>query len=90
MSSYSFEDHAKSYAIKALDIKSGHSKTLYDSSALTEPTWISNTEFLLIKNNEKSTSLLVADVTKPDSEYVLGPPLELSLWFLVRRLQVLT
>ncbi|KAI1455700.1 dipeptidyl peptidase [Annulohypoxylon moriforme] len=68
VSQYSFESHSKSYAIKVLDIKTRQSTQLFDDSAYSEPTWISENEFLVLKSGESSTSLLVADATKPDSD----------------------
>ncbi|KAI0135545.1 dipeptidyl peptidase [Daldinia grandis] len=68
VSQYSFETHSKDYAIKVLDIKSHESTQLFDNPTLTEPTWISETEFILIKNDDNRSSLLVADATKPGSE----------------------
>ncbi|KAI1661443.1 dipeptidyl peptidase [Daldinia decipiens] len=68
VSQYSFETHSKDYAIKVLDIKSRQSTQLFDNSTLTEPTWISETEFIFIKNDDNKTSLLVADATQPGSE----------------------
>ncbi|KAI8965948.1 dipeptidyl peptidase [Daldinia sp. FL1419] len=67
-SSYSFETHSKDYAIKVLDIKSHQSTQLYDNSTYTEPTWISETEFIFLKNEDSKTSLLVGDATRPGSE----------------------
>ncbi|KAI1482726.1 dipeptidyl peptidase [Daldinia eschscholtzii] len=68
VSQYSFESHSKDYAIKVLDIKSRQSTQLFNNSTYTEPTWISDTEFIFLKNEESKTSLLVADATKPGSE----------------------
>ncbi|OTB08818.1 hypothetical protein M426DRAFT_316843 [Hypoxylon sp. CI-4A] len=68
VSQYSFESHSKSYAIKVLDIKSCQSTQLFDNPAYTEPTWISEKEFIILKNGESTTSILVADATKPGSD----------------------
>ncbi len=69
VSQYSFESHSKSYAIKVLDLKTGSSTVLYEDPAYTEPTWISDREFVFVANrNNTGTSLLVADVTRPGSE----------------------
>lgn len=41
----------------------------YTELAYTEPTWLSDTEFALVETREDGrTSLLVADVTRPDAE----------------------
>ncbi|KAJ8126278.1 hypothetical protein O1611_g7360 [Lasiodiplodia mahajangana] len=48
VSQYSFETHSKKYAIKLLDISSGHSTELFDNPAYSEPTWISEDEFIFI------------------------------------------
>ncbi|KAH9908925.1 prolyl oligopeptidase [Xylariomycetidae sp. FL2044] len=71
---YSFESHSRSYAIKVLDLSSGQSTELYDNPAYTEPVWISDREFALIKNDDwDTTSLMVADATKPGSRpYQVG------------------
>ncbi|KAI1469941.1 dipeptidyl peptidase [Daldinia caldariorum] len=68
VSQYSFESHSKDYAIKVLDIRSRQSTQLFDNPDYTEPTWISETEFILLRNQNSKTSLLVADATKPGSE----------------------
>ncbi|KAH8194578.1 hypothetical protein TruAng_011247 [Truncatella angustata] len=69
VSTYSFESHSRSGSINLLDIKTGNSTTLYTEQTYSEPTWISETEFLLIKSGEKGSShLLVADATKTGSE----------------------
>ncbi|KAI5862169.1 Alpha/Beta hydrolase protein [Durotheca rogersii] len=62
---YSFDTHTKSYAIKVLDVKTGQSSVLFDDPTYTEPTWISDTEFVFVKNGDSSTNLLVGDATKP-------------------------
>ncbi|KAI2467739.1 dipeptidyl peptidase [Annulohypoxylon bovei var. microspora] len=68
VSQYSFESHSRSYAIKVLDIKTRQSTQLFDNSAYSEPTWISENEFVLLKSGESTTSLLVADAAKPGSD----------------------
>ncbi|KAI1083218.1 dipeptidyl peptidase [Whalleya microplaca] len=68
VSQYSFESHSRGYSIKVLDIQTGQSTLLYDNPAYTEPTWISEHEFVLVKNGETTSSLVVADATKPGSD----------------------
>ncbi|KAI1382212.1 dipeptidyl peptidase [Hypoxylon crocopeplum] len=68
VSQYSFESHSKSYAIKVLDINTRQSTQLLDDSAYTEPTWVSETEFIFLKSGDSTTSLMAADATKPDSD----------------------
>ncbi|KUI67908.1 putative dipeptidyl-peptidase 5 [Cytospora mali] len=68
VSTYSFRDHKKTNEIQVLDLESGNAKCLYKDSNYSEPTWISETEFILVKSGEKGTSSLVlADVTSPDA-----------------------
>ncbi|KAK7748479.1 hypothetical protein SLS62_008519 [Diatrype stigma] len=71
VSQYSFESHAKSYAIKVLDLKTGSSTVLYENPAYTEPTWISEKSFVFVHNrdNNAGTRLMLADVTRPGAEY---------------------
>ncbi|PSR77548.1 Alpha/Beta hydrolase protein [Coniella lustricola] len=65
-STYSFSDHKKTAQIHVLDVDSGRSTSLYRDSSYSEPTWVSETEFVLVKNGDKGTSsLLLADATKP-------------------------
>ncbi|CAN8099018.1 unnamed protein product [Discula destructiva] len=65
-STYCFEEHKKTGQIQVLDVESGHSTKLYKDGSYSEPTWISETEFLLLKTGEKGTSsLLFADVKSP-------------------------
>ncbi|KAI0889938.1 dipeptidyl peptidase [Annulohypoxylon maeteangense] len=68
VSQYSFESHSRNYAIKVLDIKTQQSTPLFDDSAYSEPTWISENEFLVLKGGESTTTLLIADATKPRSD----------------------
>ncbi|KAI0136521.1 prolyl oligopeptidase [Xylariales sp. AK1849] len=69
VTTYSFESHSRSAAIKVLDIKTGQSTTLHEDKPYSEPTWVTESEFLLVKSGEKGTSsLLVADATIPGSE----------------------
>lgn len=49
-----------------MDVESGLSTKLYKDGNYSEPTWLSETEFLLLKSGEKGTSSLVyADVNSP-------------------------
>lgn len=71
MSKYSFPDHKKTNEIQVLDLDSGNAKILYKDSSYSEPTWISEFEFVLIKGGEKGTSSLVlADVNSPGATSV--------------------
>lgn len=71
MSKYSFPDHRKTNEIQVLDADSGNAKVLYKDSSYSEPTWISEFEFVLIKGGEKGTSSLVlADVNSPGATSV--------------------
>ncbi|ROW11194.1 hypothetical protein VMCG_01137 [Cytospora schulzeri] len=66
VSTYSFRDHKKTNEIQVLDIESGKATCLFRDSKYSEPTWISESEFVLVKSGEKGTSSLVlADVTSP-------------------------
>lgn len=78
VSTYSFESQEKTSALKVLDIKSGQSTTFFeDAAAFSEPTWISDSEFVLVKKLDKGTGLVVVDATESGSEYV---SLLLSFW----------
>ncbi|KAI0482832.1 prolyl oligopeptidase [Xylariaceae sp. FL0804] len=71
VSQYSFVSHSKSVAIKLLDIASGESTSLYENPDYTEPTWVSEKEFVFVNNSsdsESACSLCVADVSQPGSE----------------------
>ncbi|KAI1107780.1 dipeptidyl peptidase [Jackrogersella minutella] len=67
-SKYSFETHVKKAAIKVLDIKTRQSAVLFSNSTYSEPTWVSENEFVFLKSADSTTSLLVADATKPGSD----------------------
>lgn len=75
MSTYSFESHSQAAAIKVLDIGTGQSTTFSEDAKYSEPSWISENEFVLVKSETEGTSLVVADATKPGTEYVC-PQLE--------------
>ncbi|KAB5580827.1 Alpha/Beta hydrolase protein [Coniochaeta sp. 2T2.1] len=69
VSTYSFDTHKKTSQIRVLDVKSGDSTLLYENSAYNEPVWITDTEFLFFKSAERgSTSLMLADASRPGSE----------------------
>ncbi|KAL1861450.1 hypothetical protein Daus18300_008843 [Diaporthe australafricana] len=66
VSTYSFQEHKKTNSIQVLDLESGHATTLYTDSSYSEPTWVGETEFVVIKSGEKGTSsLLLADANSP-------------------------
>ncbi|KAI1501789.1 prolyl oligopeptidase [Biscogniauxia marginata] len=67
VSQYSFETHSRSYSIRALDISTGHTTLLYDNASYTEPTWITDNEFVFVKTDDSVSKLLVADASKPGS-----------------------
>jgi Tol biopolymer transport system component len=68
VSTYSFEEHKKTSQIRVLDIQSGHSTLLFEDLSYSEPTWIGEKEFIFLKSGDKgTTSLLLADVSKPGS-----------------------
>ena len=72
MSSYSFADHRKTVQMRLLDVKSGQSTLLFQNPAYSEPTWIGETEFLLLKSGDRGcTYLMLADASKPGSELVV-------------------
>lgn len=57
-----------------LDIQSGQSALLFEDSSYSEPTWISEREFLLLKGGDKGhTTLLVANAYKPGSRSACPP-----------------
>ncbi|KAK0734989.1 Alpha/Beta hydrolase protein [Lasiosphaeria miniovina] len=60
VSSYSFESHSKTSQISVLDITSGQSQLLLEQERISEPTWLSDDDFLYLRgNDEGTTSLLV-------------------------------
>ncbi|KAF3769284.1 dipeptidyl peptidase [Cryphonectria parasitica EP155] len=65
-STYSFKEHKKTGQIHVLDVNSGQSTTLYSENTYSEPTWLSEKEFLFLKSGDKGAStLLLADVDSP-------------------------
>lgn len=80
VSTYSFETHSRSAAIKVLDIQTGNSTTLLEDQSYSEPTWLDDSDFLVARSGEKgTTSLLVANATVPGSECVPVPSRSLGL-----------
>lgn len=78
VSTYSFQEHKKSFGLQVLDVKSGSSTTLYTDSSYSEPSWVSETDFVFIKAGEKgTTSLMLASSKTPGATCVtnLLPPL---------------
>jgi hypothetical protein len=65
-----------------LDIKTGNSELLYENAAYSEPTWITDREFLFFQNggDKGGTFLMLADAYKPGSE--LASPSSFSAPFL--------
>ncbi len=57
-----------------LKVKSGLSTLLYEDQTLSEPTWVGETEFLLLKGTEKGcTALVLADAGSPGSRSAIPP-----------------
>lgn len=73
MTTYSFEEHKTTSQIRVLDVKTAQSTLLYEDAAYSEPTWVGENEFVLVKSGDKGvSSLVLADATKPGSQSV-GP-----------------
>ncbi|KAI1322891.1 prolyl oligopeptidase [Xylariaceae sp. FL0255] len=71
VSRYDFESHSKTYAIKVMDISTGHSTQLFDNPNYSEPVWISKDHFIFINeaNDPHAVSyIMAADATKPGSK----------------------
>ncbi|KAI0856177.1 prolyl oligopeptidase [Xylaria cubensis] len=71
VSQYSFETHSKKTAFKLLEISSGHSTELFDNPAYSEPTWISEHEFIFVNNSDDQNAvsrLMLADASDPGSD----------------------
>ncbi|TLD29355.1 hypothetical protein PspLS_03774 [Pyricularia sp. CBS 133598] len=64
VSSYSFSDHRKTSSIRVLDVKSGQSTILFEDSTFSEPTWVSEHEFIFIKSGDNGTSTLMLSSAK--------------------------
>lgn len=67
VSTYSFETHKKSFALQVLDVKTGCSTTLYNDSSYSEPTWVTETDFVFIRAGDKGTTSLMLASTKTPS-----------------------
>lgn len=72
VSTYSFEEHAKSAAIRLLNIKTGQTKVLSADLNASEPTWLGEKNLVLwLKAGEKgTTSLVIADAENLDNRYL--------------------
>ncbi|KAI2638119.1 prolyl oligopeptidase [Xylaria nigripes] len=69
-SQYSFKTHSRRYSIRLLDIASGNSSEIFSNPAYSEPTWISEHEFVFVHTaNEKDavSHLMLGDVANPGS-----------------------
>ncbi|KAK0731257.1 Alpha/Beta hydrolase protein [Lasiosphaeris hirsuta] len=65
VSTYSFEQHKKTSQIRVLDIASGQSTLLVEDLNSSEPNWLSDDEFLYLKNGDKgATSIFVGSVSE--------------------------
>ncbi|TLD06570.1 uncharacterized protein PgNI_08797 [Pyricularia grisea] len=64
VSTYSFSDHRKTSSIRVLDVKSGQSTVLFEDSTFSEPTWVSEHEFIFIKSGDNGTSTLMLSSVK--------------------------
>ena len=68
MSTYSFETHSKTSQIRISDPWNANSTLLFDDPAYSEPTWIGDTDILLVRTGDRGiTTLFTADVTRPDA-----------------------
>ncbi|PKS11835.1 hypothetical protein jhhlp_001129 [Lomentospora prolificans] len=66
-STYSFESHSKADQIRLLNVETGETTVISESSSLKDPTWIGDTEVLLLDhsgNGDSTTSIVYLDVTK--------------------------
>jgi dipeptidyl aminopeptidase/acylaminoacyl peptidase len=61
VTTYSFESHKKTSQIRVLDIKSGQSTLLVEDLGASEPTWVSDDEFIYFKGWEKGKTILIVD-----------------------------
>ncbi|KAI1166935.1 prolyl oligopeptidase [Nemania serpens] len=71
VSQYSFETHSRKYSIRLLDISSGHSTELFDNPAYSEPTWVSEDEFIFVEttsDHDAVAYLKLASAVIPGSE----------------------
>ncbi|KAJ1331169.1 pre-mRNA-splicing helicase BRR2 [Microdochium nivale] len=67
---YSFESHSRSYKIKVLDIKTGQSTVLSEDAACSEPTWLTDSEYVFVRScsdDSGKTTLCVANATDPST-----------------------
>ncbi|KAJ2904718.1 dipeptidyl peptidase variant [Zalerion maritima] len=58
VSSYSFATHSKTTQIRLLDIQSGKSSVLFENAEYSEPTWVSETEFIFFSRPPGGSTVL--------------------------------
>ncbi|KAF2151407.1 alpha/beta-hydrolase [Myriangium duriaei CBS 260.36] len=70
-STYSFDTHKKTSELRCLKIESKESSLLTNADGVSDPTWVDNSTFLVLKSGPKSsTDVLVSNVdSKWDSAY---------------------
>jgi hypothetical protein len=67
VSTYSFDDHIKTFQIRVLRIQSGLSEVLVHDAKSSEPVWLSENEFLHLKSwDDGTTSIMVRRALSPN------------------------
>lgn len=56
VSTYSFSDHSSSSEVRVLDVASGESTLITDSSDVSEPTWLEGSDILLLSSGANGTT----------------------------------
>lgn len=75
ISTYSFDEHAKTSEIRVLDVNSGETSLITDKEGASEPQWLDDETILVLSESDDGTSVIVGPVKDFDNrcvQYYLG------------------
>lgn len=70
LSTYSFEEHAKTSEIRVLDVKSGETSLITDDEGASEPQWLDDETVLLLNEGDKGTTVKIGPADGFSERYV--------------------
>jgi dipeptidyl aminopeptidase/acylaminoacyl peptidase len=70
LSTYSFEEHAKTSEIRVLDVKSGETSLITDDKGASEPQWLDDATVLLLNEGDKGTTVKIGPADGFSERYV--------------------
>ena len=70
LSTYSFEEHAKTSEIRVLDVKSGETSLITDDQGASEPQWLNDETVMLLSEGKEGTTVKIGPADGFSERYV--------------------